>query len=214
MSGMIAARLDEKRIVTFIDTPGHAAFSDMRSRGAQVTDIALLVVAVDDGVQEQTLEALQQIRAAKVPLVVALTKADKAGDQDRAKNQLMAHGVLLEEFGLCSVLHVRLPTHLCCVGGEVPCVPVSSVTKQGMDELLDAILLLAEMQGLMVPAKGPATAAIIETQMQRGLGSVASVVVQKGNLMPLSACVFLRLAALQASCVWAIALWRARHTAR
>ena len=153
-------------IVTFLDTPGHEAFTAMRARGAQATDIVILVVAADDGVMPQTKEAIAHAKAAKVPLVVAINKMDKPeANPERVRNELVQNGVMPEEFG-----------------GDVPFIPVSAKTGQGVDELLENLLLQAEMLELKAPAEGPAKGLVIESRLDKGRGPVASVLVQSGLL--------------------------------
>ncbi len=152
--------------VTFLDTPGHAAFTAMRARGAQATDIVILVVAADDGVMPQTKEAIEHARAAKVPMVVAINKIDKPeADPDRVKNELAALEVVPEEWG-----------------GDTQFVPVSAKTGQGIDELLEAILLQAELLELTAPTQGSARGVVIESRLDRGRGPVADILVQAGTL--------------------------------
>ena len=153
-------------IITFLDTPGHEAFTAMRARGAQATDIVILVVAADDGVMPQTQEAISHSRAAGVPLVVAINKIDKPeANPDRVKQELVNAGVIPEEYG-----------------GDVPFCPVSAKTGQGVDELLENVLLQAEMLELKAPAEGPAKGLVIESRLDKGRGPVASVLVQQGML--------------------------------
>jgi translation initiation factor IF-2 len=155
-----------KGVVTFLDTPGHAAFSSMRARGAQSTDIVVLVVAADDGVMPQTVEAIQHARAAKVPLLVAMNKMDKPeANPDNVKQGLVQHEVVPEEWG-----------------GDVQFVPVSAKTGQGVDDLLDAILVQAEVMELKARPKGRATGTVIESSLDKGRGPVATVLVQQGLL--------------------------------
>jgi translation initiation factor IF-2 len=152
--------------ITFLDTPGHAAFTAMRARGAQATDIVVLVVAADDGVMPQTVEAIQHARAAKVPIVVAVNKIDRPdADPDRVRNDLAKHEVMPEEWG-----------------GDSLFVNVSAMTGQGVDELLDALLLQAEMLDLKAPDTGPASGVVIEASLERGRGAVATVLVRRGVL--------------------------------
>jgi len=155
-----------KGVVSFLDTPGHAAFTAMRARGAKLTDIVILVVAADDGVMPQTVEAIQHAKAAGVPLVVAVNKVDKSSaDPMRVKNELLSHGVVAEDFG-----------------GEVQCIDVSAKTGQGIDDLLDAVLLQAEVLELKAVADGRATGVVIESALDKGRGPVATVLVQEGLL--------------------------------
>ena len=154
-----------KKIV-FLDTPGHEAFTAMRARGAQVTDVAILVVAADDGVMPQTIEALNHAKAAKVPVIVAVNKMDRAGaNPDRVKQQLSEHGLISEEWG-----------------GDTIMVPVSAHQKTGLNDLLEMILLVAEMQDLKANPNRQAYGTIIEAQLDKGRGPVATVLVQKGTL--------------------------------
>lgn len=152
--------------ITFLDTPGHAAFTSMRARGANATDIVVLVVAADDGVMPQTIEAIQHSRAAEVPMIVAVNKIDKEGiDPDRVKNELSAQEVIPEEWG-----------------GDTQFVHVSAHTGQGVPELLDAILLQAELLELTAPEEGNAQGIVIESRLDRGRGPVATILVQAGTL--------------------------------
>ncbi|MBN8714236.1 MAG: translation initiation factor IF-2 [Xanthomonadales bacterium] len=152
--------------ITFIDTPGHAAFSAMRARGAQSTDIVVLVVAADDGVKPQTIEAVNHARAAKVPLIVAVNKMDKDGaNPDNVKQGLVQYEVVPEDWG-----------------GDVQFVPVSAKTGAGVDDLLDAISVQAEVMDLQAVVDGRATGVVIESSLDRGRGPVATVLVQQGTL--------------------------------
>lgn len=154
------------RKITFIDTPGHEAFTTMRARGAQVTDIAVLVVAADDGVMPQTVEAIQHAKAADVPIVVAINKIDKPGaNPDRVKQQLSEHGLIPEEWG-----------------GDTICVPISALQRKGIQDLLDMLLLQADLLELRARYSGPAIGVIIESRLDRGKGPVATVIVQEGTL--------------------------------
>jgi translation initiation factor IF-2 len=156
---------DGKKVV-FLDTPGHEAFTAMRARGARVTDIAVIVVAADDGVMPQTLEAISHARAAKVPIVIALNKIDKPdANIDRVKTELAEANVVIEEYG-----------------GDVPLVPVSAKARIGLDELLEMILLVADLGELTANPKRAAVGTIIEAEMDKGRGPVATVVVQTGTL--------------------------------
>jgi translation initiation factor IF-2 len=156
----------DKGIVTFLDTPGHAAFSAMRARGAQATDIVVLVVAADDGVMPQTREAVEHSRAAGVPIVIAVNKIDKENaDPDRVKNELAALEVIPEDWG-----------------GENIFVNVSAITGEGVDTLLDAILLQAEILELQAVDKGNAKGVVVEATLDKGRGPVATVLVQSGML--------------------------------
>jgi translation initiation factor IF-2 len=155
-----------KGMVTFLDTPGHAAFSSMRARGAQVTDIVILVVGADDGVMPQTVEAIQHAQAAKVPIVVALNKMDKPeADAEKVKQELTKYGVIPEEWG-----------------GENIFVPVSARTGQGVDQLIDSILLQAEVLELKAPTTGLAAGYVIESSLEKGRGAVATILVLRGTL--------------------------------
>ncbi len=163
-----ASRIEtsDGRTVVFIDTPGHEAFTQMRARGAQVTDIVVLVVAADDGVMPQTKEAINHARAANVPLIVAVNKIDKSNaNPDRVKQQLAENDVLVESWG-----------------GEIPSVDVSAKKNQGLDDLLDIILLVAEMKELKAVAEGPARGVVLEARKEKGRGIVATVLIQQGRL--------------------------------
>jgi translation initiation factor IF-2 len=153
-------------MVTFLDTPGHAAFTAMRARGAKVTDIVVLVVAADDGVMPQTIEAIQHARAAGVPLVVAVNKIDKSdADPERVRQELSKHEVIPEEWG-----------------GQNIFVNVSARTGEGIDKLLESILLQAEVLELKAPRTGLATAFVVESSMEKGRGAVVTALVKKGTL--------------------------------
>jgi translation initiation factor IF-2 len=156
----------EKGKVTFLDTPGHAAFTAMRARGAQATDIVVLVVAADDGVMPQTIEAIEHSKAAGVPLVVAVNKIDRENaDPERVRNELSQHEVIPEEWG-----------------GEQLFVNVSAQTGEGVDKLLDSILLQAELMDLKAVKDGPAQGLVIESSLEKGRGAVATLLVQSGTL--------------------------------
>ena len=152
--------------ITFIDTPGHEAFTSMRARGAMVTDIAVIVVAADDSIMPQTQEAISHARAANVPIIIAINKIDKIGaDIEKVKVDLSNNGVLIEEWG-----------------GDVMCVPVSAKTGENVDVLLENMLLLAEINELKANPKAPARGTIIESRLDRNMGPVATVLVQNGTL--------------------------------
>ena len=155
-----------KGVISFLDTPGHAAFTHMRQRGARLTDIVILVVAADDGVMPQTVEAIQHAKAAKVPLIVAINKIDKSdADPSRVKNDLLAHDVVAEDFG-----------------GDTQMVELSAKTGLGVDDLLDAINLQAEVLDLQAVREGRAAGVVIESALDKGRGPVATVLVQQGTL--------------------------------
>jgi len=152
--------------ITFLDTPGHEAFTAMRARGAQVTHIAVIVVAADDGVMPQTREAIDHAQAAKVPIIIALNKIDKANaNPEHVKQQLAEIGVLIEEYG-----------------GDVICVPVSARRGTGIDDLLEMILLVAEVQDIRANPNRPATGVIIEARLEKNTGPTATVLIQQGTL--------------------------------
>ncbi|MHA3902097.1 translation initiation factor IF-2 [Castellaniella sp. WN] len=156
----------DRGVVAFLDTPGHEAFTAMRARGAQATDIVILVVAADDGVMPQTKEAIHHARAANVPLVVAINKIDKPeANPDRVKQELVAEEVVPEEYG-----------------GDVPFIAVSAKTGQGIDELLENVLLQAEILELKAPVDAPAKGIVIEARLDKGRGPVATILVQSGTL--------------------------------
>ncbi|HEX4911373.1 MAG TPA: translation initiation factor IF-2 [Permianibacter sp.] len=153
-------------VITFLDTPGHAAFTAMRARGAKATDIVVLVVAADDGVMPQTVEAIQHARAAGVPIVVAVTKVDKpTADRDRVRTELTQHNVIAEDWG-----------------GDAQFAYVSAKSGEGVDDLLEKILLQAEVLELKAPIEGPAYGVVIEARLDKGRGPVATVLVQGGTL--------------------------------
>ncbi|MBM3610590.1 MAG: translation initiation factor IF-2 [Alphaproteobacteria bacterium] len=152
--------------ITFIDTPGHAAFTEMRARGAHVTDIVIIVVAADDGLKEQTVEAINHAKAAKVPIIVAINKIDKPGaDAFRVKNELLTQELVVEE-----------------MGGDILCIEVSATKKINLDKLTEAILLQAEMLDLKANPSRDAVGSIIEAKIEKGRGPVATVLVQNGTL--------------------------------
>jgi len=155
-----------KGMITFLDTPGHAAFTAMRARGAKSTDIVILVVAADDGVMPQTEEAVQHARAAGVPIVVAVNKMDKEGaDPERVKTELAAKEVIPEDWG-----------------GDTQFIPVSAHTGEGVDDLLESLLLQSELLELTAPADVPASGIVIESRLDKGRGAVASLLIQQGTL--------------------------------
>lgn len=163
--GAYTVSINDKPI-TFLDTPGHEAFTAMRMRGAQVTDIAILVVAADDGVMPQTIEAINHAKAAGVEIIVAINKIDKPGaNPDRVKQELVEYGLVSEDWG-----------------GDTICVPVSAVSKEGIDNLLEMIILVAEMKELKANPNKRARGNIIEAQLDKGRGAVATVLVQSGTL--------------------------------
>ena len=163
--GAYQVKVNDQRI-TFLDTPGHEAFTAMRARGGRVADIAVLVVAADDGVMPQTIEAIDHAKAAGVPIIVALNKIDlPQANPDRVKQQLAEHGLVLEEWG-----------------GDVICVPVSAKTKEGIDNLLANILVVAEVADLKANPDRPARGVVVEAGMDTNRGPMATVLVQKGTL--------------------------------
>jgi translation initiation factor IF-2 len=152
--------------ITFIDTPGHAAFTEMRARGANVTDLVILVVAADDGIMEQTVEAINHAKAADVPMIVAINKIDRPdANPDRVRQELLQHGVVVEE-----------------MGGDTLSVPVSATKKTNLDKLEEAILLQAELLELTANPDRPASGAVVEARLERGRGVVATLLVQRGTL--------------------------------
>jgi len=156
----------DRGMITFLDTPGHAAFTSMRARGANITDIVVIVVAADDGVMPQTKEAIQHSKAAEVPIIVAINKIDKeTSDPDRVKNELAAMDVIPEDWG-----------------GDTMFLPVSAKTGQGIDELLDSISIQAEIMELTAIPDGPAKGVVVESRLDKGRGTVATVLVQSGIL--------------------------------
>ena len=152
--------------ITFLDTPGHEAFTAMRARGAQITDIVILVVAADDGIMPQTVEAINHCKAANVPMVVAINKIDRPGaNPDRVKQELTEHGLVAEDWG-----------------GDIITVPVSAHTKEGIDTLLEMVLLTAEMQELKANSNRNARGTVVEAKLDKGRGAVATLLVQNGTL--------------------------------
>lgn len=165
--GAFVVTLPSGASITFLDTPGHAAFSAMRARGAAVTDVVVLVVAADDGVMPQTLEAMSHAKAANVPIVVAINKCDKpSADPQRVKVQLATEGLPLEE-----------------MGGDVQVVEVSAVNKTGLNDLEEALLLQAELMDLKARIDGPAQAYVVEARLDKGRGPLATAIVKKGTLV-------------------------------
>ena len=163
--GAYTVHLDKKKIV-FIDTPGHEAFTEMRARGAKSTDIAILVVAADDGIMPQTIEAINHAKAAEIPIIVAVNKIDKPdANPDKILQQLTEHGLVPEEWG-----------------GETVCVKVSALQGTGIDELLEYILLIAEVQDLKANPDASASGVVIEANLDKGKGPVATLLVQNGTL--------------------------------
>jgi translation initiation factor IF-2 len=164
--GAYQVQLPSKQRITFIDTPGHAAFTEMRARGANITDIVVLVVAADDGIMEQTVEAIRHARAAAVPVIVAINKMDKPdANPGRVRQELLQHELVVEE-----------------MGGDVLDVEVSAKTKLGLDKLEEAILLQAEILDLKANPDRPADGAVVEARLERGRGPVATLLVQRGTL--------------------------------
>ncbi len=156
----------QDKMLTFLDTPGHEAFTSMRARGADITDIAILVVAADDGIMPQTIESINHAKAAGVSIVVAVNKMDKeAANPDKVKTELTEHGLVIEEWG-----------------GDIMCVPVSAKTGAGIDELLEDVLLIAEMKELKANPDRLAKGAVIEARLDKGRGPVATLLVQNGTL--------------------------------
>lgn len=154
------------RDITFLDTPGHEAFTTMRARGAQVTDIAILVVAADDGIMPQTVEAINHAKAAGVSIIVAINKMDKPGaNPDMIKQQLTEYELVPEEWG-----------------GDTPCIPVSAKTKEGLDDLLEMVILVADMKELKANANRAAKGTVIEARLDKGRGPIATMLVQNGTL--------------------------------
>ena len=163
--GAYRVKIDD-RDITFLDTPGHAAFTTMRARGAQVTDIAVLVVAADDGIMPQTVEAINHAKAAGVSIIVAINKMDKPGaNPDLVKQQLTEYELVPEEWG-----------------GDTPCIPVSAKQKQGIDDLLEMILLVADMKELKANPNRAAKGTVVEARLDKGRGPIATVLVQNGTL--------------------------------
>lgn len=163
--GAYQTTINDKKI-TFIDTPGHEAFTAMRARGAQVTDIAILVVAADDGVMPQTVEAINHAKAANIPIIVAINKIDRpAAQPDMVKQQLAEHGLLTEDWG-----------------GDTICVPISALKGENIDDLLEMVLLVAELEELKANPNRPAEGVIIESKLDKGRGPVATVLIKNGSM--------------------------------
>ena len=165
--GAYQVKVDEQKI-TFLDTPGHEAFTAMRAHGAQITDIIILVVAADDGIMPQTVEAINHARAAEVPIIVALNKIDKPeADQERVKQQLAEAGLVIEEWG-----------------GDIVCVPISAKEKIGIQELLENLLVVAEVEELKANPAGPASGVVVEAEMDKNRGPLATILMNSGTLKP------------------------------
>lgn len=166
--GAFEVSLPSNQKITFLDTPGHAAFENIRSRGAQVTDIVVLVVAADDGLKPQTIEAIKHAHNAEVPMIVAINKIDKVGsDIDKVKQDLMQYGVIAEDFG-----------------GDTQVVEISALKKTGLDKLEEAIVTLSEVLDIRGDAEGPIDGVVLESQVQKGKGNVATVLVKHGTVSP------------------------------
>ena len=152
--------------ITFIDTPGHAAFTEMRARGSKITDIVVLVVAANDGIKPQTIEAIKHSKAAKVPIIVAINKCDLQGiDKVKVKNQLLEHELVVED-----------------MGGDVLCVEISALKKQNLDKLKESILLQSELLDLKTNSKKLAKGVVIESRLDKGKGPVSTILVTSGTL--------------------------------
>lgn len=164
--GAYSVTMPNNKMITFIDTPGHEAFTEMRTRGAKVTDIVVLVVAADDGIKAQTIEAISHAKAAGVPIIVAINKIDKPdANIEKVKNELLQHELIPEDFG-----------------GEVITVPVSARDKINLDKLEEAIILVAEMEDLKANPNAPSSGVVIESRVDRGIGVAASILVRRGTL--------------------------------
>src|SRR5207302_3571832 len=164
--GAYQVELEGGHRITFIDTPGHQAFTAMRARGANVTDIVVLVVAADDGIKEQTVEAIRHARAAKVPIIVAINKVDKFdSNPDKVRQELLQHEIVVEK-----------------LSGDVLDIEVSALKKTGLDKLEEAILLQAEILDLKANPDRPAEGVVIEAKLERGRGAVATVLIKRGTL--------------------------------
>lgn len=164
--GAYKVSLKGGKSITFIDTPGHAAFTEMRIRGAKVTDVVILVVAADDGIKAQTIEAINHAKAAEVPIIVAINKIDKPdADVERVKGELLQHDLIPED-----------------LGGDIMVVPVSAANKQNLDKLEEAILLIAEMADLKANYKATASGSVVESKVDKGKGALATILIQRGSL--------------------------------
>ena len=164
--GAYSVTMSDGRMITFIDTPGHEAFTEMRTRGAQATDIVVLVVAADDGIKTQTIEAINHAKAANVPIIVAINKIDKPGaDIDRVRNELLSHELVPES-----------------LGGDIITVAVSALKKENLDKLEESILLVAEMQELKANPEAPASGVVVESRVDIARGVVATMIVQRGTI--------------------------------
>ena len=165
-SGGITQHVKDKGLITFIDTPGHAAFTEMRARGSKITDIVVLVVAANDGIKPQTVEAIKHSKAAKVPIIVAINKCDLQGiDKAKVKNQLLEHELVVED-----------------MGGDVLCVEISALKKQNLDKLKESILLQSELLDLKTNSKKSAKGIVIESRLDKGKGPVSTILVTSGTL--------------------------------
>ncbi|KAJ3321738.1 hypothetical protein HDV06_003887 [Boothiomyces sp. JEL0866] len=166
--GAFSVLLPSQKRITFLDTPGHAAFSQMRARGAQVTDIVVLIVAADDGVMPQTIEAIDHAQKANVPIIVAINKCDKPGvNPKKIKEDLLRYNITVEEYG-----------------GDIPAVEISGKTGKGLAELEETILAIAEVNDYRGDPTGPVEATVVESKMTKGFGNVATVIVKRGTLVP------------------------------
>lgn len=164
--GAYQITMDGKQKITFLDTPGHAAFTEMRARGADVTDLVVLVVAANDGIKPQTIEAISHAKAAGKPIIVAVNKCDlEDADPDKVRQELLQYEVQVESFG-----------------GEIQCIEVSAKTKQGLKELEEAILLQSEILELKANPDRLAVGAVVESKLEQGRGPVATVLIQRGTL--------------------------------
>ncbi len=164
--GAYKVHLDDDKEITFLDTPGHEAFTAMRARGAQITDIVVIVVAANDGVMPQTIESIDHAKAAEVPMIVAINKMDlPEADPDRVKRELSEHGVLVEDWG-----------------GKVQAVPVSAKTGDGIEDIMSSILLEAEVLELTANKDTYARGTVIDSKLDKGYGAMATVLIQKGTL--------------------------------